>query len=117
MGKAIIGRKVGMTQLFAEDGKVIPSEIDSWNEKIMRYEKRYERESVRETENLSQAEKDLCATRKIEPQLYIAIKNLLVREYALRESLSRQAAQSLCPELRDVVGVIYDLFVSVGWIR
>ncbi len=24
MGKAIIGRKVGMTQLFAEDGKVIP---------------------------------------------------------------------------------------------
>ena len=24
MSKAIIGRKVGMTQLFAEDGKVIP---------------------------------------------------------------------------------------------
>ena len=24
MGKAIIGRKVGMTQIFAEDGKVIP---------------------------------------------------------------------------------------------
>ena len=24
MGKAIIGRKVGMTQLFAEDGKVVP---------------------------------------------------------------------------------------------
>ena len=24
MNKAIIGRKVGMTQIFAEDGKVIP---------------------------------------------------------------------------------------------
>ena len=24
MNKAIIGRKVGMTQLFAEDGKLIP---------------------------------------------------------------------------------------------
>ena len=24
MGKAIIGRKVGMTQIFAEDGRVIP---------------------------------------------------------------------------------------------
>lgn len=27
MGKAIIGRKVGMTQIFAEDGKVIPSTV------------------------------------------------------------------------------------------
>lgn len=100
-----------------KDGKVAVSEIDNWNDKIVRYEKRYERDAVREMENLSQPERDLCTAHKVEPQLFLAIKNLLIREYAFKESLSRQAAQNLCPEMRTLIGVIYDLFLTLGWVR
>ena len=75
MSKAIIGKKIGMTQVFADDGKVIPVtvveagpctvvqkktvETDGYNTYVMAFEKK--------TKNVTKPQKGIFDKAKVEP--------------------------------------------------
>lgn len=75
MSKAIIGKKIGMTQVFADDGKVIPVtvveagpctvvqkktvETDGYNTYVMTFEKK--------TKNVTKPQKGIFDKAKVEP--------------------------------------------------
>lgn len=75
MSKAILGKKIGMTQVFAEDGRVIPVTVveagpmtviqkktvekDGYNSYVMAFEKK--------TKNVTKPEKGVFDKAKVEP--------------------------------------------------
>ena len=72
--------------------------------------------SLPETDLLSDRELELCRYLDIPSQLYMAYKDLILREFALRGALTREECVKLDPGNEQTLDQIYDYFISVGWI-
>jgi transcriptional adapter 2-alpha len=101
---------------MVRDGKVPTSDIPRWNEKLQRYLQSEPVPPRVTSELLNPEEAELCAKLRLDESVFHALKNLLVREWTLRGSLTRQAAGLLSPDFPAEVRAIYDLGTDQGWL-
>jgi transcriptional adapter 2-alpha len=101
---------------LVKDGRVPESEFGRWNKHISDYLQEHGERETEDAKLLSEREAELCKAEEIPPPMFVALKDLLIREFAARGGLSREEALELAPDDAHRVGLMYDLFVSVGWI-
>ena len=105
----------GLSALVRHDR--IPEELfKDWNRCIKEYLSGHAKRDTEDAKLLSPKEMDLCRTEEIEPPVFTALKDLILREYVIRGGLSREEAIELCPERALQIDAMYELFLSVGWI-
>lgn len=100
-----------------KDNKIIPSEINDWNDRIARYKEKNSNNKNIDLELLLKCEKDLIDKLHIPTQQYMIMKNLLIREYMIYQKLPKSRLITIqngsnIPQLEQV----YDLCVANGWI-
>lgn len=97
-------------------GRISPQDIDVWNKTIQAYnaEEKINRNS--HNKFLSQPEIELCNNNGIDYDFYMGMKNIMIRECTVRGKLSKEEALNFAPEYRDHIIIIYDFFLSSGWI-
>ena len=90
-----------------EEGKTpVISDIENWNELIAKYNR------TKTKDVLLIQESQFCSKEKINPQLYLAIKDILIREGTIRP-LQKQDAIAMDPNHAEALSKIYDLLVSL----
>jgi hypothetical protein len=94
-----------------EDGK-----FDKWNEAIATYQGKQSKEPSPELDLLLPQERELCIENGIDLQLYIALKDLLIREYTIFESLGKDALPILGLGYAREIQITYDFLLRNGWI-
>jgi transcriptional adapter 2-alpha len=99
-----------------KDGKLPEGDIGKWNKFITDFMQEHGERQTEDAKLLTQTELALCRTEQIQPPMFVALKDLLIREYAARGGLAREEALDLVPEDAHRIGAMYDLFVSMGWI-
>ena len=67
-------------------------------------------------ELLSDAEKVLCTSIRLFPRAYIAIKDMVLKEYAAKGTMKRRQVRSLVKIDVAKCNRIFDFFVEMGWI-
>lgn len=100
-----------------KDDKIIPSEINDWNDRIKQFNDKNNKDKNADAELLLQCEKDLIATHHLHYQKYMSMKDLLIREYMTCQKFPRSKMiimknELMLPQLEP----IYDLCVNCGWI-
>lgn len=96
-----------------DNGVIRIGEIPKWNDEIDRFNF-YSRDKG---EVIGQAEREMCMREFINVKLYLDIKNMIIREFAFSNGLSKEEAIQLLPEKQHEVSLIYDYCVKVGWIH
>lgn len=91
-------------------------DVESWNEFIAKYNRNTEKIISKNKECLNNQELQLCTKEKIDPQLYLSLKNLLIREGSFRP-LRKQDAIAMDPNYTSSLSKVYDLLVSLGMLR
>ena len=99
-----------------KDGKIPHSEFDKWNEIVSDFNKTNGKLTVKNDEYLSIPESHLCTTEDIHPQLYLALKCLLMREVVWRKKIRKDTAVRMAPQYAEEMAKIYDLLQSLGMI-
>jgi len=111
------GQLYNELEKMIKEGKINQTEVDQWNKAIENYIRKHKRDaSSPETELLTEKESELCSQLKMHAQMFYAIKDLLLREYAIRGILSRFEAVQLCSDISNQISAVYDLLLSNGWI-
>jgi transcriptional adapter 2-alpha len=105
-----------MLETLVRDGKVSEVEVHKWNRAIAEYESEARTAEPEDAKLLTQKELELCQVDDIRPPMFVALKDLIIREYAVRGSLSLEEALELVPEEAEKVGHMYELFAEAGWI-
>ena len=67
-----------------------------------------------QVEQLSDKEKLLCATLRLEPKKYLSIKNAVVKECLKQGSLAKRKASQIIQMDVNKSGELYDFFVSTA---
>ena len=101
-----------------KDGRVPENEsaCQKWNKRIEEYLSQHGKTETEEAKLLSEQEFELCKVEDIEPPVFTAMKDLLIREFTIRGALSRQEAIELLPEQGRQMNAMYELFLNNGWI-
>ena len=114
---------------FVKNGVV--KDIDGWNREIEQYKnegiemnKKMYNEDFHSVLNsnkelfdrLSKNEKALIVNNLIEPQLYLAIKELILREYEIRKKLTIDDLLLMQDSNHHEIRIIYNFFISIGWV-
>ena len=92
------------------------SSASQWNKYIDDYQKKTGDTESPEAKLLDEQETDLCKSCRIPIQLYLGLKDLILREFTIRGSLSRDQCCELDPNHYIILENMYDLFVRNGWI-
>jgi transcriptional adapter 2-alpha len=110
------GRLFRDLMAMVRDGRLPVAESENWNERLEQYQRSEQLVTQKANPFLNPAEMDLCREMRLDQQMYMALKNLLVREYMARGILKKQMVGFLCPKYADEIRSIYDLGCSQGWI-
>lgn len=103
-------------QPMIKDGRVSENEVPKWNKLITDYITEHDKQNSEDAKLLSQQEVELCTKIDVAPAMFVAIKDLIIREHALRGRLTKEEAVNLLPGSESKMEAIYDLFVNKGWI-
>ena len=91
--------------------------VADWNQAIEKYHQINNAESDVDYKSiLNSSEADLCKNDNIPLQIYIAMKDLFIRECSLRDGLTMSEALRMVPDFTNFGKIIYDHLYSVGWI-
>ncbi|OHT16910.1 Myb-like DNA-binding domain containing protein [Tritrichomonas foetus] len=99
-----------------KDDKIIPSEIDDWNDRIHKYNIKHGKSTSTEDENLLEKEKELISKENLSSHIYLVYKNLLIREFTIWGKLPRSKLRMMPKEHQRHLEAVYDLCVELGWI-
>lgn len=94
-----------------------PADFNQWTHLIENYQRDSINNDSAELKLLSKKERDLCLGEDINPHLFIALKDLLLREYAIRGSISLDDARGLTDDYKPQIALIYELFRKCHWIK
>jgi transcriptional adapter 2-alpha len=101
-----------------EAQRVAPAKEKTWNDEIAAYDPDSDNSSGKAKEILTEKEMELVHNRDIPRPLFFAMKDLLIREYTARGGLSLEEALELVdPKYHQHIEVVWELFVSLGWIN
>ncbi|OHT10426.1 Myb-like DNA-binding domain containing protein [Tritrichomonas foetus] len=103
-------------EAMVKDNKVQDSEISKWNKAIAEYNQEHGSVSTEDEKLLNEHEAELCKTEEIQPPIYSALKDLFIRECAVRDGLTKEEALRMTPEMTKQAETVYDFLISVGWI-
>ena len=101
------------------EGLVVNGKLTSasqWNKFIDDYQKKTGDTESPEARLLDEQETDLCRAFGIPIQLYLGLKDLILREFTIRGSLSKDQCCDLDPTNSVILGNMYDFFVRNGWV-
>jgi hypothetical protein len=98
------------------EGKFPANEIEDWNDRISKHHERYGNSQESNFEGLGVLEQEFCVKWSLDRQMYLAIKNLLIREYAIYGSLAREEVVMFAYEWKREILLVYDFCVENGWI-
>ena len=101
----------------AKDGRIAPSNVEKWNRPIQDYYASTDSREIPESAFLSHKEIDFLHRENIDAQLYLAIKDAILREFEARQSMPKEEAIRIDPEYEKSIGTIYDFLKSVGWVQ
>jgi hypothetical protein len=100
-------------QALVKGGRLPSESVPLWDQVIQEY-----RNGVQPHRDvLSAQEVELCDRTQIDSSLYLAVKDLLIREFVARGRLSKAIVVSFDPEHRTEIEIIYDHMVQMGWIH
>jgi transcriptional adapter 2-alpha len=100
-------------QTHLKSGSLPSESVPLWDQAIQEY-----RDGVQQHRDvLSAKEVELCDRTTIDSSLYLAIKDLLIREFVARGRLSKVMVAAFDPEHRAEIEIIYDHMVRMGWIH
>lgn len=101
-----------------KNNKIVTYRIDEWNHFIKEYDKLIEKnKNLSKICILNKEEIELCESNNITDEEYFKIKDLLISEYALRGSLSKEESLNLDSLPSEKVGIVYDLLHKLGLIN
>ena len=96
--------------------RVPVSDFEMWNAKIKRYKEEYGTTAVVENTGITAEEHSVYKRYGIDSHMYMAFKDLLIREYTIFRSLSKEQAMKMVPQHQEVIAGLYDFFARNGWI-
>lgn len=102
---------------FIKDKKVQDSDFSKWNKTIQEYLQDKVQTPTDDEKLLSERESEFCKNELIDPPIYSAIKDLFIREYTARDGLTKEEALKMIPDMQKNGELVYDLLVSLGWIK
>ena len=103
-------------ETLIKENKLPKNHIDEWNHSIEDYIRNHGNEEVLDVKLLSVREIELCKSCGIGSQYYLGLKDVLVRECAVRGYLSRAQAVRLDPNHAKQVIAVYEFCLDSGWI-
>ena len=98
------------------ENKISNSNVEEWNKYVKEYQRYCDENDFPDQQILSKEESELCKKNDIPIQLYYALKDLIIRECAIRQSLTKEQAINIDPDHNQEISLIYDLFYNLGWI-
>jgi transcriptional adapter 2-alpha len=100
-------------QGLVKSGSLPTEGIPLWDQAIQEYRNGVQRHR----DVLSAKELELCDRTPIDSSLYLAIKDLLIREFVARGKLSKVVVLSFAPEHTTEIEIIYNHMLRMGWIH
>ncbi|EAX99511.1 Myb-like DNA-binding domain containing protein [Trichomonas vaginalis G3] len=98
------------------EGKMTNGDVETWNRSIDNFNRKNKRDLAPELELLTAAEVELCNSEGINTKIYFAVKDLLLREYAIRGGLSVEEATGLASGISGTILPIYKFLIAHGYI-
>lgn len=102
-----------LESLVGED-KLSASAIEKWNRDVTLCVESEGFRATRDRQVLSVVENELCQKYDLPPYSYLDVKDLLLREFTIRGTLTREMAVSFLPSQKDVVGEVFDNMEAAG---
>ena len=103
-----------LENLISKDGKI--TDVRQWNKLIEDNNRKSSETESPESSLLDNQETELCHVNSIPTQLYLGLKDLIMREYAIRGSLTQDECADLDSSNSEILRIMYDHFVRVGWV-
>ena len=100
-----------------KNDKIPTSEIENWNSKVMKFNQEKSKIFPQNDEFLSPPESKLCTKENIHPQLYQALKCLLMREFSIRGKFKKYVALRMDPAHKKEMSKVFDLLESLGMLK
>ena len=105
------GQYVNKLKSLIKDGRV--TDPNQWN---MIMDKIIEAQNEEPEDDLNEQEQSLVRENGINNELYLALKDIIIREFAINGSLTLEEAINLAPAYEEQIRQIYSVFVEFGWI-
>jgi transcriptional adapter 2-alpha len=96
------------------DEKLSPGAVEKWNRDVATYAESAEFRATLDRQLLGPAENRICEAFGLSPHNYLRIKDLLIREFAVRGEMTRELAVSFMPGHEQVVLAIYEGLRAIG---
>jgi hypothetical protein len=93
---------------LTHDGRILATEYDRWNEAMKRSIDIFDRQSQK-LDLLSPAERSLSERESINVELYLAMKDPIIREYTFRDGFQGSRLFGSPPRVGRAVTLTYDL--------
>jgi transcriptional adapter 2-alpha len=104
---------LGELEAMIKDDRVSEADAGHWNRKMQEYPVSNEAEDAK---LLTDKENRVREREGIPPPVFLAMKDLIIREAAARGGLSVEEAVGLLPEEADKMRALHVLFLGAGWI-
>jgi transcriptional adapter 2-alpha len=114
----IVNRDEGMlfNQLegLMNDEKLTAAAVEKWNRDVATYAESAEFRATLDRQLLAPSENSICEAFGLSPHNYLRIKDLLIREFTIRGTMTSDLAVSFMPGHEQVVLTIYESLRSAG---
>lgn len=97
-----------------KNGKIPAADHEKWNELVTELNKEKNKIVSQNDDLLSHPELKLCKVENIHPQLYLALKCLLMNEISYRGKFKKYIALKIDPAHEKEMSKIYDLLEALG---
>jgi hypothetical protein len=108
-----------LQRLRREDSKQheIEEKINAWKTRIQSHAHDTTRMALKKNDTLMPKEREICSKLAIDTHMYTALKDLLIREFAIRGALAVDDLPPLVPkEYLQNITEVYRLCVECGWV-
>ena len=102
-----------LEELNRED-RLTPSSIEKWNKSAAMKADSAEFTAQLDRQLLSTTENNLCSNIGISPNMFLKLKDLLIREYMFRRVMTQEIAISFTPKQPKIMREIYRHLKSIG---
>ena len=96
-----------LKKLMNED-KLTSAQVDKWNKNSMMRAESTEFRATLDRQLLSTSENNLCHQLSISPNMYLKLKDLLIREFTVRNEMNEEIASSLAPNQEELIVKVYN---------
>lgn len=100
-----------------DDNQLPFSYIEKWNRELITCADNKEEKEAQIVQMLSINESNLCNNLALKPKEYLKLKDLILREYTIKNSISLDYIKTFFPESEEVVGGVYKFLIDSGFVQ